>query len=127
MVRRNKRCVFAVFGSVGFDVDGQRQSGSDHTEHYQMMTITGDLIPAGVAPRAAQIAPLLLGAPRCGAIQSQTQESAVLECFVPFGLACDLNGGSTGRYRIQALGEITQSVVAKLMSHSQSAPPAGTH
>src|SRR6516162_10665458 len=67
-----------------------------------MMTITGDLIPAGVAPRAAQIAPLLLGAPRCGAIQSQTQESAVLECFVPFGLACDLNGGSTGRCRIQA-------------------------
>ncbi len=80
------RPVFTLSRPVGFDIEGERQAGSHHTDQGQVMTVAGNLSSV-IAVGAAELASGLLAAPHGGAIHGQADEGTVVKGLVTFGLA----------------------------------------
>ncbi len=93
------RSQLAVSGTVGLDVEGQSQTGTHHTDGDQFVMVP-DHIVLGIANGAAPVAMGLLAPTRPGSIQSQPDETTILERFAALGLTHHLDQSGAGSSRI---------------------------
>src|ERR1700745_4120512 len=77
--------VLAIPGAVRFDIQGQGQAGSHHTDQDQVVVVAEDLSLL-ISIRTAQITVFFACSSGAGSIQGKADEAAVIEGFVALGL-----------------------------------------
>ena len=73
----------------------------------------------GVLDGITQRARFFVGAPRAGAVQSQTDEAAVFEGLVAFGLVQRGRQSQPRRLRVHALGAVGQGIIPERAFQAQ--------
>ena len=111
--------ILAVAGPVGLHIYRQRQTGAHDADHHKMMQ-TAVLLAFGVFDGIAQRATFFVRSSRTGAVQSQTDEAAVLESLIALGLVERGRQRQPRRLRVHALGAVGQDIIPKGGFHAQS-------
>ncbi len=83
-------------------------------------------LPFLVAVGTAQIAKIFLRSARAGPVQSQSDETAVVEGFVALGLMDSSDRRLTSDGRVEPFGEITKGIIAEAPGNFQGARRAPT-
>ncbi len=118
--------VLAIPGAVRFDIQGQGQAGSHHTDEDQPVVVAEDF-PLLIPVRTAEVTNLFAGSSSAGSIQGQADEAAVVEGLVALGLTHGGDGRPPGHRRVEPLGEIAQRIIAEALGNVQGAASLRTH
>src|SRR5215510_6223826 len=78
--------IFAIAGTIRFDVDRQGQARSDNAGHHDMMLVAGN-ISFGILDGPTQPTTFRRTSGRGGTIDGDPDESRAIESFVPLGLS----------------------------------------